>query len=93
MKYEYVCIVSRTYRENKIAKFEHFQRSISFAFIQALLSTAVFSKKIQFLYCLLSLAVSWGSPMVDTKGGELKFRSADSLKMHFFIFLEIYEEF
>ena len=37
------------------------------AFIQALLSTAVFPPKIHFLYCLLSSVVLRGGPIQDTE--------------------------
>ena len=54
------------------------------AFIQALLSTAVF-QKIQFLFCLLSSVALWGGPMVDTKGNIFEICVWRSLENAFFL--------
>ena len=54
-------------------------------FIQALLSTATFSKKIQFLYCLLSSVALQDGPMIDKEGKNFKIQFCRSLENVFFL--------
>ena len=52
-------------------------------FIQALLSTAVFPQKIQFLYCLLSSLSLWDIPTVDNEGKIFKIQVSRLLENAF----------
>ena len=72
-------------------------RNISQAFIQALLSIAVFPQRFSFSFCLLSLVAPWDGPMVDTEEKiwnlGLKIAEKCILPQIFLKFLEFFGEF